>query len=195
VIEFPFILGSRWSDARFIEVIVDRGKQLEGMPMSLHIQPLTALGKPDDSSHHRDGRPGILLKESAHLSVLSGSEQTGDLWAKAGSIWRPPVSGEEWADGRALGASREGAGWRLEQRRASVGLPTAAGQRHLATLRFTMPPQHREEEATIQIWQRNDRRIVVGAATLVLQPHKARLKAAPGRRAQRPKAAARAGRK
>jgi hypothetical protein len=180
VIEFPFIIGSRWSDSRFTEVIVDRGKRLEGVPMTLRIEPLKAVTS--GHRHHSDGddRPGILMREPAHLSVLSGAEQVGELWAKSGSIWRPPVS-ERQHDGRAIGAFGDGAAWRLAQRRASVGLPTAAGQRHLATLRFAVPADRRDEEARIQIWQRNDRQVVVGAVTLILQPHKPKPRPGPRR--------------
>jgi hypothetical protein len=41
-LEFPVIIGSRFSDARFVEVMVERSEGLEELPMALLIRPLSA---------------------------------------------------------------------------------------------------------------------------------------------------------
>jgi hypothetical protein len=164
VLQFPVIVGSPWSNAEFVEVIVDKGDVLADVPMSLHIRSLGRNGSPDET----EGRRGILFKEAAHVAVLSGSIETGELWAAPGSIWRPPL-GDGDTSPRGVNAVPEAGGWRLMQRRSVVGLRVTPGQLHVATLRFTVRPEHHEKEgSTVRIWQRNDRRIVTGGVTLVL---------------------------
>jgi hypothetical protein len=170
-IEFPFIIGNSWSDARFIEIIIDRGESFADIPMTLHVQPIRPGAQPLAAVAQigeDDKQPGILVKEAAHLSVLRGIEETGDLWAAPGSIWRPPTSREHRV--HLSGATRDGSGWHLHHRRSAVGFPILPGQLHVATLRFTATTAHRESESIIRIWQRNDRRIVTGVVTLALRP-------------------------
>jgi hypothetical protein len=170
-IEFPFIIGNPWSDARFIEIIVDRGESIAHPPMTLHVRPIQPGAQPlalGAQASEDDKRLGILVKETAHVSILRGIEETGDIWAAPGSIWRPPAS-HEHGDERLAGAARDGSGWRLHHRRSAVGFPVSPGQLFVGTLRFTPRAAHDDSELTIRIWQRNDRRVVTGVVTLVVR--------------------------
>jgi hypothetical protein len=163
-LEFPVIIGSRFGDARFVDVMVERSEGLEALPMTLLIRPLGEVRGTDAPAP----RPGILVKETAHLAVLSGDEELGDLWAAPGSIWRPATRrGLAEAETRVVGAVRDGEGWRLTHDRASVGVAIESGELHLATLRVDLRGEgpHR---GMVRVLQRNDRRVVTGSVTLVL---------------------------
>jgi hypothetical protein len=186
LLEFPFVVGNSWSDARFIEVIVEQDALLRGLPVRLELHPVTPLGKPT-----ADGaRPGVLVKEGARLTLLAGVKEVGEFWAAPGSIWRPSAEEGNAEEHMLLGAHPEGSGWRLTQPRSIVGIPIAPGQLHVARLRIARPPELRKgQESVIRIWQRNDRRIVTGGVTLVLgadlparRPARTRAVATNGRR-------------
>jgi hypothetical protein len=113
-------------------------------------------------------RPGILVKETAHLAVLADDEELGELWAAPGSIWRPATRcGLGAAETRVVGAVRDGEGWRVTHERASVGVRIESGGLHLATLRVDLSGE-RPHRGMVRVLQRNDRRVVTGSVTLVL---------------------------
>src|SRR5207302_1000284 len=52
-LRFPFVAGNVWSKARHLEIIVDKGKDLAEVPMSLEVEPLPA----SDGHPGGDGKP------------------------------------------------------------------------------------------------------------------------------------------
>ncbi|MBI1744422.1 exo-alpha-sialidase [Candidatus Acetothermia bacterium] len=68
-IELPFLVGSPWSTARFLEVIIDKGKELAKIPMTLRMKPVK----------ENDGL-GSTIHLSSTLETSHGTVNLGDEW-------------------------------------------------------------------------------------------------------------------
>ena len=168
-IEFPFIVGSEWSRTRFLEVIVDKGKALAKVAMTLRLEPVTPEDGPPPKPHCPPGE--ILLPDGGRLIVRVGDCEAGELVATAGTIWRPlcpPPPGRS-PDEVMHGGKKTGEVWELLQPRASVGIRVKSGELRKATLSFDAPAMlGAGESALVRVFQRNDRRQIVGSVQLQL---------------------------
>jgi hypothetical protein len=169
LIEFPFLVGSFWSSANFLEVVLDKGKELAGTIMTLRVEPV----------HPRPGPPksaccpvDLVLIDGGHVVVrVDDCGEVGEIIATPGTIWRTkcPPSVEPHPPETCFGGTKEGQVWRLTQPRAAVGLPVTAGEVLRATLSFTTPTTLQPGSTQLlRIFQRNDRRIVTGSVSLEL---------------------------
>jgi len=169
LIEFPFLVGSAWSKARFLEISVEKGKELAETVMTLQVEPVPCEG----------GTPispccpvDLVLVDGGHIIVrIEGCDDTRELIAAPGTIWRTrcPPSVVSSPEETCFGGKKEGQGWQLTHPRAAVGLPVSVGEILRATLSFTTPTTLQPGSTSlVRIFQRNDHRIVTGSVTLEL---------------------------
>jgi hypothetical protein len=169
-IEFPFIVGSEWNRARLLEIIVDKGKTLAQVPMTLRLDAVT----PQDVEHPKQPcKPGeLVLPDGGRVIVRVGDCDAGELVAPPGTIWRPicPPPAPAKSPGDAVhGGEKVGEVWKLLQPRGGVSIRVKRGELRKATLSFEAPTSlGAGESALLRIFQRNDRRQIVGSVQLQL---------------------------
>lgn len=162
-VEFSFLVGSAWSRAHFLEVIVDKGRELAGTVMFLKGEPITAPPRPDRCP------PGeLVLVQGGRVIVRAGDCEVGELSAAPGTIWRCPPHGGR-AHETCHGGEKAGESWKLVQRKGAVGFPVAAGQLWKMTLSFTTPATlPASSRPLVRIFQRNDQHVITGSVMLQL---------------------------
>jgi hypothetical protein len=192
-LRFPFIAGSFWSRARYLEIILDKGKDLAEVPMSLEIEPLED-GRPD-TGHKPCPEGELVFTDKSRLIIRADGCDLGEFIAAPGSRWRGARAGEADTSKQVdcHGAEAAGRFWRLVKQRSSVGFAITPGSRFKGTLSFSVPSGTKITEGTmVRILQRNDRRTITGGATIAFKipgaaaaparPRRARAKAARRRR-------------
>jgi hypothetical protein len=166
-IAFPFVIGSPWSRARFIEVIVDKGEVLAGTPMTLVVEPIDPKRKAGPATPQTE----YVLVDGGRVVIREGNRQVAEIFGYPGTILRPGTVGDDVGDVEmGVGATKVGQEWRLTQARAAVGLPVAPGEMRRVTLSFTTSGTLKAgSRPRLRIFQRNDRRITTGGVTLELE--------------------------
>lgn len=166
-IELPFIAGSAWSKARFLEVIVEKGRELAEVPMMLRAEPISLDGQPPK----KPCPPGELVFEGkCKVKVRAGDCVVGEIVTAPGTVWRPvcPPAGQKVET--CHGAEKSGQHWKLLKPVAAVGWPINAGQLWRMTLSFTAPGTLKPgSRPLVRIFQRNDRKVTTGGVQLQLQ--------------------------
>jgi hypothetical protein len=169
IIEFPFLVGSSWSQARFVELIVDKGPQLEEAPMTLHIEPIQGQGAGDSR-----GMAELVLMDGGRVAVLVDKRKVSEAIVSPGTVWKLGGGTTTRQEPR-IGAEKRGDDWQLTHRRATVGLRIAPGEMLKATLRLTTPGGlDGRGRSLVRIFQRNERREITGSVQLELVRVKAR---------------------
>ncbi|MBA3920153.1 MAG: exo-alpha-sialidase [Nostocaceae cyanobacterium] len=168
-IELPFLVGSVWSKARFLEVIVDKGRELVSTPMTLRVEPVCLTDeKPKPLCH-----PGeIIFTEKCQVIVRVDNCEVGELVTSPGTIWKPhcPAPATSPKPETCHGGEKVGQVWKLTQGRASVGFPIEVGEIRRATLSFTTPTTLKPGTRTLlRVFQRNDKHVITGSVILELQ--------------------------
>jgi hypothetical protein len=170
VIEFPFILGSPWSQAQFVELIVDKGPHLEDAPMTLHLEPIERT-----RSAEAPGRAELVLLDGGRVAVLVNKRKVSEAVVSQGTVWELNAGLTRREEAR-IGVQKQGDDWRLTQRRATVGVRIAPGQLMKATLRLTTSGKlEGRARPVVRIFQRNDRKQITGGVQLELVPVKSEL--------------------
>jgi hypothetical protein len=175
-LRFPFIAGSIWSKARYLEIIVDKGKDLAEVPMSLELEQLREdqPGKPA-----KPCPPGeLVFTDRCRVIVRADGCDIGEIITAPGSSWRcpsaaQPEGGEEHDN---YGSEKTGHLWKLMKQRSSVGFAIAPGRRFKGTLSFSIPAGVRiSDDTMIRILQRNDRHIITGGTTIAFRSPRGRV--------------------
>jgi hypothetical protein len=168
-LRFPFIAGNVWSKARYLEIIVDKGKDLAEVPMSLEVEPLFV----DEERPGAGGKPcpegELVITEQCRIIIRAEDCDLGEFIAAPGSRWRyrRPAGAEPTKRADCHGAEDAGQFWRLLKQRSSVGFATTEGSRYKCTLSFSIPSHVQiSERTTVRILQRNDGHTITGGATL-----------------------------
>ena len=166
-IELPFIVGSVWSNARFLEVIVDKGPELAWTPMTLRMDPVRL---PQSEPPTPPCQPGeLVLVDGGRVVIRVGQCEAGELVAAPGTTWRCSTPKPPPAREHCHGAERIGQEWRLTQPRSSVGFPIGRGELRRMTLSFTTPTGLKPgSRPLVRVFQRNDRRLITGNVLLEL---------------------------
>jgi len=170
VVNFSFLVGSLWSEDRFLDIIIDKGRHLAEVEMQLRVEKVI----PRDSREQPVPRATeeIILLEPSRALVRVGGQEVGELEASPRAIWRPVLPKvEEDAEERLFGAQKRGEEYRLTSKRASVGFRVRPGERRQIGISFRLPPHFKPGEAEpVLIYQRNARRAMTGVVQLVLGP-------------------------
>jgi hypothetical protein len=168
-IELPFVVGSIWSTARFVEIVVDKGRELALTPMTLRLEPLPKPGEPPQPPCP----PGeLVLLDGGRVIVRVGNCSVGEIIAAPGTVWKPtcPSPSIAYEQETMHGGDKEGQEWKLNQPKAAVGVPIAAGEMRRATLSFSAPANLEPGTQTLlRIFQRNDRKFITGSVMLQLE--------------------------
>ena len=174
-LRFPFIAGSIWSKARYLEIIVDKGKDLAEVPMSLVLE---TLREEQPGGPAKPCPPGeLVFTDRCRVIVRVDDCDIGEIIASPGSRWRCPSVEQPEAERQpdSYGAEKTGHFWKLMKQRSSVGLAIAPGNRFKGTLSFSIPAGVRVSDRTmVRILQRNDRHIITGGATIAFSPDNSR---------------------
>ncbi len=166
-IEFPFLVGSIWSEAQFLEIIIDKVEQLVDTIMKLRVEPV----------HPRPIIPtccpvDLLLVDGGHVVVrVDNCGSVGEIIATPGTLWRTkcPPPGDTQPPEICLGGKKEGEEWKLTRPRAAVGFPITTGEVLRATLSFITPTSLKPNtHPLVRIFQRNDRQVITGGILLEL---------------------------
>jgi hypothetical protein len=167
-IDWSFLLGSPWSSAKFLEVVVERSHELDGVEMKLRIEQVDRRGKPPADPHRG---VELLFPERARAIVLVDGRPTGEFVAAAGTLWRPGVDVVDVDEQEhVFGGERGGDGWRLKERRGAVGLRIQPAEQRRATLTFQVPPHLLDgAEPEVRVYQRNAEGVVTGGVFLRVQ--------------------------
>jgi hypothetical protein len=151
-IVFPFIVGSVWNKARYLEVLIDKGPHLAKIPMQLHAEPIELPGHP-----HAGCTSELLFLSRGHVAVRAGERTLGELVLPPGAVWRCPD-----------GASHQVGPWHLTRgRRESVGFSSAPGRLWKLTLAFDRP-EKLPPGTSVRVFQRNDKHVITGSVELAL---------------------------
>jgi hypothetical protein len=169
LIELPFLVGSVWSSAQFLEIIVDKGHVLASTPMTLRVEPVALPSE----SPSRPCHPGeIVFQEHCRVIVRVDNCDVGEILTSPGTVWRPkcPPPITTHAPEICHGGEKVGQEWKLTHYRATVGFPINTGEMRKATLSFTTPTNLEPGTRTlVRIFQRNDRQIITGSVILELR--------------------------
>jgi hypothetical protein len=161
-IELPFIVGSTWSKAKFLDIVVEKGRELADTPMILRMDPI-----PSDIPPSPTCQPGeIVFTGRCRVIVRVGDCDVGEILTTPGTVWRPhcPPATSPTGD---HGAEKTGEEWHLTQPTSSVGFAVGAGELRKMTLSFTTPTTLKPGTTTyLRIFQRNDGRIITGSVIL-----------------------------
>jgi hypothetical protein len=176
--QFVFIAGNFHSPARFVEVVVDKGKHLARVPMTLTMEPLQLKDVgPGPSGPGPGGREcccdrEYIFVQDSHLIIKCDGCVIAELEAKSGTVLRhkcdeqkPPAATTTVA----YGATGDGKTWALNETLSMVGFPRAPGQAFKMTLSFVTPPDLKPgSDPIIRILQRNDKKVITGGVSLQL---------------------------
>jgi hypothetical protein len=168
-IDLPFIVGSVWDKReRFVEPIVDKGRELAETPMTLRVEPVDLPGETGTP----ECQPAeILFTGECRVIVRVGTCDVAEIGTARGTTWRPhcPKPSAAAKTETIFGGQKSGTVWQLMQPRATVGFPLGARELRRATLSFTTPRTLPSGLTTkIRIMERKDRKIVTGGVTLQL---------------------------
>ena len=185
----PFIAGSIWSKSRFMEVIVEKGRELAEVPMMLRAEPVSLTGQPPK----QPCPPGELVFEGkCHVKVRAGDCVVGEIVTAPGTVWRPVCPPSEHKKETGHGAEKSGEHWNLLKPVSAVGLPIGVGELWRMTLSFTAPATLKPgSRPLVRIFQRNDRKVMTGGVQLALTVGKAQAAARKQARAARKRKSAR----
>lgn len=168
-VELPFLVGSVWSSARYLEVIVDKGRVLAHTPMVLRMEPVCLPHEPPKPPCHP---ADIVFLEKCHVVVRVGDCDVGEILTAPDTVWRPtcpPPAGTPMPE-VCHGGEKVGQEWKLTQPRAKVGFPITSGEMRRMTLSFTTPANLEPGSRTlVRIFQRNDKKLMTGSVLLDLQ--------------------------
>jgi hypothetical protein len=178
-VELPFIVGSPWSRAQFVEVIVDKGRELAFTPMRLRLQEVYLPERPKKVAEGE-----IVFVEGGRVIVRVDGRDVGEIEASPGTVWRPRRDCEQVE--QCYGAEKLGSKeWKLLHPRSAVGFRAFPGEMRRMILFFEAPRILPGKSSLVRIFQRNDKRLITGSVQLELtmgEGVKAREKAAARRR-------------
>jgi hypothetical protein len=164
MIHLPFVAGSVWGRAKFIQVIVDKGRALAEVPMTLCMEPLCL---PGDTTKPVCPPGDLVLVDGGRVVVRVGNCDAGQIIAKPGTIWRAHCPECEPPPETCHGCEKVGQVWKLTHPLSAVGFPVARGELRKLTLSFTTPTHVKKgTRALVRIFQRNDNRITTGSVSL-----------------------------
>ncbi len=166
-VELPFIVGSVWSKARYLEIILERGGELAEIPMTLRVEPVPLPGQPPEQPCPPSE---LVFLEKCKATVRAGNCDVGDIVAVPGTVWRPSGSSSPHKEESCHGARKVGQEWKLVKPVAAVGFSIRKGEHLRATLSFKTPPTLQPGSRTlVRIYQRNDRKVIAGGVQLEVQ--------------------------
>jgi hypothetical protein len=166
-IEFPFIVGSIWSRARFVEVVVEKPRELAEVPMTLHMEPVHLPG----DTPKRPYAPGeLVFHDRVSVMVRAGDFDIGEIVAAPGTVWRPHCSPSPSSNEVMHGAHKVGRYWQLLKSTSAVGFAIPKGELCRMALSFVTPRTLKPgSRPLIRIFQRNDRKMVTGGVLLEIR--------------------------
>jgi len=173
-IEFAFLASNFQSPARFVEVTVDKGKELARVPMTLTMEPVYF---PNDGDHRQEepcccDREYIILTDTK-LIIKCGKCEILELEAKGGTVLKekcPEKTPSLPTGGTSYGAVGDGKTWQLLDTLSTVGFPRSSGEVFKMKLSFITPTDLQPgTEPIIRIYQRNDHLpVITGGVSLQL---------------------------
>jgi hypothetical protein len=167
-IVLPFIVGSVWSRASFLQVIVEKPRELVETPMILRMEPVCLPGTPPTPPC----APGeLVFLHKCEVVVRAGACDVGEIVTAPGTVWRPSCPPSSRHEGESChGGQKIGQEWRLEKPIAAVGFTIGKGELRRMTLSFTTPTTLASgSRPLVRIFQRNDQKVITGGVQLELQ--------------------------
>jgi hypothetical protein len=173
-LSFSFIAGNLKSNAKLIELIIDKGRVLAEVPMRLKMEKIILKeepgGLPKDDCYKKGQ---LVIIEETTLQVKCGDCVIGEIIAKPGTMWQCACT--EMHDKKdeetvySIGALQEGKEWKLLTQRSLVGFNKNRGEIFKMTLTFTIPQQIKDPSgALVRIIQRNDKKVITGGVSFVI---------------------------
>jgi hypothetical protein len=168
LIELPFVVGSVWSVAKYLDVIVDKGRELARVPMTLRMELLTVPTTPPA----RECPPGeLVFVEGGRVVVRCGDCDVGELVTAPGTIWKAHCPPADRAPDIGHGAVKVGKTWNLHHPRSTVGFSVQPGELRKMTISFTAPSGlSKDRRPVVRIYQRNDKKLITGSVNLEVVP-------------------------
>lgn len=167
-VELPFIVGSVFSGAKFLDVVVDKGRELAYTPMTLKMEKIS----PKDCVKEQHCPPGeLVFTDKCRVIVRTKDCELGEIVTTAGTVWRPhcPEPPQKASTEVCHGGTKAGESFILDQNRSAVSFAIEAGELRKVTLSFTTPATLKHgSNPLVRITQRNDRRIIAGTVALKL---------------------------
>ena len=168
-LELPFVVGSVFSTAKFLDVVVDKGQELAYTPMMLRMEKI----EPPDCKPEPECKPGeIVFTDKCRVIVRVGDCEAGEIVTTAGTVWLPhcpKLPAPKDPPPTCHGGEQVGESFRLDQPTSAVSFPIEAGGLRKMILSFTTPATLKHgSKPLIRITQRNDRRIIAGTVALEL---------------------------
>ncbi len=182
-VSFSFIAGNYWSTSQFMEIIVDKGRDLAEVPMTLRREPITLHKSPPPPPDQKCPCPELVITEPSKILVRAGKCDLVEILAAPGTVWKcgcekkKEKTTDASDDGTVLfGIEKQDQVWKLVQPQSSIGFPITAGALYKMTLSFVVPFSTKvTKDTAVRIFQRNNKRILTGGVIL-----KFKRKQAPG---------------
>jgi hypothetical protein len=168
-IVLPFLVGSIWSGSKFLEVIVDKGRELASTPMKLR---MVSTQFPPETSEPSCGVGEIVFIDKCKVLVRTDNCDIGEIITAPGTVWRAHYPASAAAGSPVVyGAEKTGTQeWILKEPRAAVGFAITPGEIKRLELSFITPLTLKAGTSTIvRIYQRNDRKVITGSVALQLE--------------------------
>lgn len=167
-ISFSFIAGNLLSPSLYLEIIVDKGKELAKVPMTLIREPIIIDHKqaPPD---HKCPCGEIVFIEKSKVVVRANDCNIGELTVTPGTVWKCPCNDEKDSKPGTVTYVIQGKdeSWKLDKPKDIIGFPTTKGALFKMTLLFDLPKGIKiNEKTTVRINQRNDKKVITGGVIL-----------------------------
>ena len=164
---FSFIAGNQWSPSRYMEIIVDKGKELAHLPMMLTAREIqTADPKPEPGKH---GCGELVITEKTRVIIRNNNIDIAEMIVAPGTIWKCPCDDKKEIKDLVETKEQE---WMLRRPESAVGFPITKAAKYEMTLRFRVTADIKiNKETAIRIFQRNDRKIITGGVIIKFKSH------------------------
>lgn len=170
-LSFSFIAANLASPAKYIDLMVDKGRMLANVPMTLRLEPLWLEKSPEAGGRERCCEGIVEVTSETTLIIKCGDCEIGAVLAKPGTQWRCKDEQRRDQVGEVAGFNARGGGylWHLDKSVSVIGFARAKGALYKGTLTFVVPPTlPLDGRPLIRIIQHNDKRVVAGGVSLEL---------------------------
>lgn len=168
-LSFSFIAGNLLSPSKFMEIIVDKGKELAKIPMTLIREPILIRQSSALPEDKKCPCGEIVFLEKSKVVVKSGECNVGEIIVVPGTIWKCPCKDAKVIQPGTVSyeVQPKDQSWKLGKQSNTVGFSIPKGALYKMTLSFELPAKFKFNKNTaVRIFQRNNKKVITGGVIL-----------------------------
>ena len=169
---FSFIAGNLLSPSKYMEIIVDKGKELAKIPMTLIREPILIHENEPSPTDKKCPCGEIVFVEKSKIIVRAGKCDVGEITVLPGTIWKCPCQDEKTFKPGTVSyeIQQKDHSWKLTRPKGIVAFPISTGALYKMTILFELPPKTKLNKNTaIRIFQRNNKKVITGGVILMFE--------------------------